>query len=182
MQLIKKYIRENYSILFQHEPNNILTAIFDHKGFSFTEEAQYHYNLIKNQPHIYVAWTNDENGYYYVGKSFQLGGRWRRQHAYHLGTLAYHLHNTIRNDDQNHLHWIECWMNRETVTNINNNIFSITLKNEVYISFIPFGIYSNQDIFTLTKTEIKRINTNIEKRLIQSFRDDNLILLNVKHN
>ena len=65
MQLIKNYVRENYSLLFHHEPNNELTAIFDNKGFSFTVEAQNHYNVIKNQPHLYVAWTNDENGYFF---------------------------------------------------------------------------------------------------------------------
>ena len=182
MQLIKNYVRENYSLLFHHEPNNELIAIFDNKGFSFTVEAQNHYNLIKNQPHLYVAWTNDENGYYYIGKSFQLGGRWKRQHAYHLGTLAHHLHDTIRYDDQNHAHWIEKWMNMESLSNIDDNLFSVTLKKEVYISFIPFSFYSNQDTLTLPKTEIRRINTNIEKQLIQSYRDDNLTLLNVQHN
>jgi hypothetical protein len=182
MQLIKNYVRENYSLLFHHEPNNELTAIFDNKGFNFTVEAQNHYNVIKNQPHLYVAWTNDENGYYYIGKSFQLGGRWKRQHAYHLGTLAHHLHDTIRYDDQNHAHWIEKWMNMESLSNIDDNLFSVTLKKEVYISFIPFGLYSNQDTLTLPKTEIRKINTNIEKQLIQSYRDDNLTLLNVQHN
>jgi len=182
MQLIKDYVRENSSILFQHTPNNVLTALFDTKGFSFTSAAQNNYNIIKNNPHLYVAWTNDENGYYYVGKSFQVGGRWKRSHAYHLGTLAHHLHNTIRYDDQNHAHWIEHWMIEETQSQIENNLFSISLKKEVYISFIPFDIYSNQDLNTLPKEEIKRINKNTERDLIQSYLDDNLTLLNVQHN
>ena len=110
MQLIKNYVKANYSLLFHHQPNNTLTAIFDEKGFSFTLAAQNYYNRIKNHPHLYVAWTNDKNGYYYVGKSYQIGGRWKRSHAYHLGTLAYHLHNIIRYDDQNHAHWIEHWI------------------------------------------------------------------------
>ena len=182
MQLIKSYAQQNYSLLFHHQPNNTLTAIFDSKGFRFTIDTQNNYNLIKNHPHIYVAWTNNENGYYYVGKSFQSGGRWKRQHAYHLGTLAHHLLDTIRYDDQNHAHWIEHWMNNETLTNIDDNLFSISLYEEVYISFIPFHIYSNQDFITLTKSEIRQINTNVERQLIQSYLDDNKILLNVQHN
>lgn len=141
MQLIKNYIQQNYSLLFHHQPNNILTAIFDTKGFRFTVDAQNNYNLIKNQPHLYVAWTNNVNGYYYIGKSFQSGGRWKRQHAYHLGTLAHHLLDTIRYADQNHAHWIEHWMDNETLENIDDNLFSIKLNEEVYISFIPFNIY-----------------------------------------
>ena len=81
MQLIKDYVKENYSLLFQHQPENTLISIFDNKGFSFTKDAQNNYNLIKNQPHLYVAWTNNEDGSHYVGKSFQPGGRWKRQHA-----------------------------------------------------------------------------------------------------
>lgn len=73
-------------------------------------------------------------------------------------------------------------MNMESLSNIDDNLFSVTLKKEVYISFIPFGLYSNQDTLTLPKTEIRKINTNIEKQLIQSYRDDNLTLLNVQHN
>jgi len=182
MQLIKDYVKENYSLLFQHQPDNTLVSIFDNKGFSFTKDAQNNYNLIKNQPHLYVAWTNNEDGGHYVGKSFQPGGRWKRQHAYHLGTLAHHLLDTIRYDDQNHAHWIEHWMNSETLANIENNLFSVNLKEEVYISFIPFSIYSNQDFNNLEKTEIRRINTNIEKQFIQSYREENIILLNVQHN
>jgi len=182
MQIIKDYVRENSSLLFQHTPNNVLTALFDTKGFSFTLATQNNYDIIKNNPHLYVAWTNDKNGYYYVGESFQPGGRWKKSHAYHLGTLAHHLHNTIRYDDQKHSHWIEHWMYEETKANIGNNLFSINLKHEVYISFIPFDIYSNQDFYTLPKEEIKRINKNTERDLIQSYLDDNLTLLNVQHN
>jgi len=182
MQLIKDYVRENSSLLFHHTPNNVLTALFDTKGFSFTLAAQNNYDIIKNSPHLYVAWTNDENGYYYVGKSFQNGGRWKRSHAYHLGTLAHHLHNTIRYDDQNHAHWIEHWMNEETQSQIENNLFSISLKKEVYISFIPFNVYSNQDILTLPMSEIRQINTNIESQLIESYIADGIQLLNVQNN
>jgi hypothetical protein len=182
MQLIKDYVKENYCLLFHHQPNNTLISIFDSKGFSFTKDAQTIYNLIKNQPHLYVAWTNNKNGNYYVGKSFQLGGRWKRQHAYHLGTLAHHLLDTTRYDDQNHAHWIEHWMNRKTQVQIENDLFSIELKEEVYISFIPFSFYSNQGFNTLEKKEIRQINTNIERQLIQSYRNENIFLLNVQLN
>lgn len=182
MQLIKNYVSQNSSLLFKHQEENNQIAIFDNKGFYFTEEAQLIYNQIKNQPHLYVAWTNNLNGHYYIGKSFQNGGRWKRQHAYHLGTLAHHLLNTIRYDDQNHAHWIENWINRETLEQIDNNVFSVNLREEIYISFIPFGIYSNQDFNTLEKTEIRQINTNIERQLIQSYREEDIILLNVQHN
>lgn len=182
MQTIKNYARDNFSLLFQHQPNNTLKSIFDNKGFYFSVDAQNIYSQIKNQPHLYVAWTNNENGNYYVGKSFQSGGRWKRQHAYHLGTLAHHLLNTIRYDDQNHAHWIENWMNIDSLENIDNNLFTVDLKEEIYISFIPFSIYSNQELNTLEKTEIRKINTNIESQLIQSYREDNIILLNVQNN
>lgn len=182
MKLIKNYVKENYSLLFQHQKDNQIEAIFDKKGFSFTAEAQNHYNAIKNKPHLYVAWTNQEKGYYYIGKSFQAGGRWKRQHAYHLGTLAHHLLDTIRYDDQNHAHWIVHWMKDKTKVEIDSNLYSIELKKEVYISFIPFVVYSNQDFNTVTKAEIRKINTNIERQLIQSYLDDNIIVLNIQHN
>jgi hypothetical protein len=182
MQLIKNYVRQNYSLLFQHYPQNTLTAIFDSKGFKFTDNAQKNYTIIKNQPHIYVAWTNHVNGYYYVGKSFQKGGRWKRQHAYHLGTLAHHLLDTIRYDDQNHAHWIKHWMDINTLSKLDENHFSIILNEEVYISFIPFCIYSANDFNILDRNAIRQINTEMERQLIQSYLGDNKILLNVQHN
>lgn len=182
MQLIKDYVRNYSSLLFNHLENNTCKAVFDNKGFSFTPETQNIYNQVKNQPHLYVAWTKNENGYYYVGKSFQKGGRWKRQHAYHLGTLAHHLLGTTRYDDQNHTHWNESWMIIDTKINIGNGLYSVELKEEVYISFIPFNFYANQDCNTLLTRGIRQINTNIEKQLIQSYRDSGLTLLNVQHN
>jgi hypothetical protein len=115
---IKKILNSNSEILFKHKQEDVLAAIFDSKGFYLSQSAAIKYNIIKNEPHIYVAWTKDESGFYYVGKSFQKGGRWKRQHAYHLGTLAYHLNNSIRHDDQNHLHWIEKCMNTNKINKI----------------------------------------------------------------
>ena len=168
-------------MLFRHQLNDSLFPIFDNKGFSFTQETKNIYDRIKDQPHLYVAWTRNVNGYYYIGKSFQNGGRWKRQHAYHLGTLAYHLLGSINNYDQNHSHWIQHWTIVDSIKNIHENKFSIKLRKEVYISFIPFNIYANQNFETLQKSEIRQINAHFEKLLIQSYNDDNLILLNVQH-
>jgi hypothetical protein len=167
-------------LLFRHLPNNTLASIFDNKGFSFTTETQDNYNRIKNEPHLYVAWTN--NGNYYIGKSFQIGGRWKRQHAYHLGTLAYHLLDSVRYDDQNHAHWIEHWMDKNTKSIIGDNLYTVNLREEVYISFIPFRLYSKVDFNNLDNKEIRLININIEKQLIQSYREESIILLNIQHN
>lgn len=182
MQIIKNYVSENSVLLFKHEANNQRIALFDSKGFHFTEEAQILYNQIKNQPHLYVAWTNNHQGNFYVGKSFQNGGRWKRQHAYHLGTLAFHLLNTIRYDDQNHSHWIERWMNTNTMNNIAEGLFSVELKDPVYISFIPFHIYSNEIFNNLNKYEIQKTNKHVETLLIESFIADNIQLLNIQKN
>lgn len=182
MQIIKNYILENSTLLFKHQPHSNQIAIFDSKGFYFAEVAQTIYDQIKHQPHLYVAWTENLEGNYYIGKSFQNGGRWKRQHAYHLGTLAHHFLNTIRYDDQNHAHWIEHWMNSHSMNVVDLNTYSVELKQPVYICFIPFELYSNQSYVSLQKTEIRKINTTIEKQLIQSFRNDNRNLLNVQHN
>ncbi len=178
MQIIEEFITTNCDLLFRHSQEDHLVAIFDSKGFVFTQEAQTNYNKIKSQPHMYVAWS--ENGYYYIGKSFQNGGRWKRQHAYHLGTLAHHLLNTIRYDDQNHNHWIDAWMERSSFKKINDSFFSIRLKSPVYISFIPFNIYDNRDFNALGKTEVKEINKAFEKKLIEFFQKSKAKLLNVQ--
>lgn len=182
MQLIKEFVKKKGSLLFQHQESNACISIFDRRGFKFPTETQIIYNLIKHQPHLYVAWTNNKNGYYYVGKSFQNGGRWKRQHAYHLGTIAHHLLNTISIYDQNHAHWIEHWMNSKTMKIVDEDFFSIELKEQVYISFIPFANYSIKDFNSLEKKEIRQINSNAEKKLILSYRKDRIILLNVQHN
>lgn len=182
MHLVKNYVRENSTLLFKSLQNNNRTVLFDNKGFFLTKETQASYDQIKNQPHLYVAWTTNQNGYYYIGKSYQNGGRWKRQHAYHLGTLAHHFLNTIKKYDQNHAHWIENWMNSNTMANINENLYSAELKNTVYISFIPFTIYANQNFNQLDRKAIKQINSIKERQLIQSYRNENKILLNIQHN
>ena len=76
---IKDYVQNNYSILFKTSKTESLEAVFDNRGFWFEDSTQLIYNRIKSKPHIYVAFT--KSGFYYIGKSNQQGGRWKRQHA-----------------------------------------------------------------------------------------------------
>lgn len=180
MEAIRQFIESNSTLLFDHISSDELQVIFDEKGFFFTEETQGIYNRIKSIPHIYVAYSECKEGYFYVGKSFQQGGRWKRQHAYHLGTLAYHLLNTIRYDDQNHKHWIDKWMDQSTFQILNNNYHLISLRYRVKIAFIPFVKYAHLNHLELSKEEIRKINTQTERILINSYNNDNLVMLNVK--
>jgi len=182
MKAVLDYIKNNSTLLFKHISKNSLKATFDSKGFWLSEESQIVYNKIKNQPHIYVAWTLQDEGYYYVGKSFQNGGRWKREHAYHLGTLAYHLLDKIRIDDQNHSHWIDAWMDRNTITIIDNHNYSINLKERVYICFIPLEKYSELDYKILSPKIIKAINHDNENKLIKYYQNKGITLLNVQNN
>lgn len=174
---IKLYVEKNSVPLFKTILNNSLSAVFDERGFFFSNAAQAKYDIIKPEPHLYIAFVKDTKGTTYIGKSFQNGGRWRRSHAYHLGTLGHHLNNTIRYDDHNHSHWIEAWMNlNSTRRNVINN--TIDLKSEVLVVFIPFEIYSDRNPQHLTKEEIKSVNHNVESQLIRDFSNRNIGLLN----
>ena len=180
MNVLKNYVTNNSKTLFRS--NKIITnAVFDNSGFFFSDSAQLEYNLIKDLPHLYVAWTDGENGFIYIGKSFQPGGRWKRHHAYHLGTLAYHLLGTINNYDQNHQHWIDNWMDINTL-NLGNNIHHIQLFKEVKICFIPFKFYSKENHLSLNKTQIRAVNKKTEEELIKSYLLDGYVLLNNQHN
>ncbi len=181
MQSLKKYVRENSTLLFKQSDENEGDILFDSKGFFFSNAAQNMYDLIKNQPHIYVAWSSNDIGNYYIGKSFQKGGRWKRSHAYHLGTLAHHLLDTINKYDQNHAHWIEKWMDISSLKLMDSEHHLIKLYNPIYICFIPFSQYSNLNFNLLTAVDVKSINTQIEKQLIQSYLDDNINLLNIQN-
>ena len=179
---IKDYVQNNYSILFKTSKTESLEAVFDNRGFWFDDSTKLIYDGIKSQPHLYVAFT--KSGFYYIGKSNQQGGRWKRQHAYHLGTLAYHLLDTIRYDDQNHLHWIEAWMDIDSLV-LNNLFNAINLKETVYISFIPFSLYSNLSSFNSKKSlppkeTIFQFNKKIEASLISSYLNDGKTLLNIQ--
>jgi len=184
IDILREYIKKNATILFKTDEKNNLEAIFDEKGFWFHPITQSVYDRIKNLPHLYVAFT--ENGNYYVGLSNQQGGRWKRQHAYHLGTLAYHLLGTIRYDDQNHLHWIDAWMDI-TLLKKNKKLNTIALKETVYISFIPFELYSGFNNYHQggdlpTKGIVRLINKEVESALIKSYGLDGYKLFNVQKN
>ena len=174
---IKLYLSKKSCPLFKTLSNNHLTAIFDDKGFVLSNDAQAQYDTIKHEPHLYIAFIHDTFGTTYIGKSNQKGGRWKRSHAYHLGTLAHHLNNSIRYDDQNHSHWIDAWMDITEITR--NSIFnSIALKSEVMVVFIPFEIYSGIESSFLTKEEIKSMNHRVEAQLIRDYSIRNVGLLN----
>jgi len=180
MDIIKNYVRNNSQTLFKNV-DTINNVVFDNRGFYFSKEAQIVYNQIKDLPHLYVAWTDSEDGFIYVGISNQEGGRWKRYHAYHLGTLAHHLLGTTNNYDQNHQHWIDKWMNIYTL-NLGNNTHQIELFREVKICFIPFKIFSSENYLLLSSKQIKVINDKTEKDLINSYLLDGFELLNIKHN
>lgn len=180
MKNVKKYVKNNSQTLFK-SVDTINNIVFDNRGFLFSDKAQSKYNKICDLPHIYVAWVDGKDGFFYIGESFQKGGRWRRSHAYHLGTLAYHLLNTMKSYDQNHQHWIDSWMKTETL-NLGSNEHFIQLIKEVKICFIPFEIYSEMELSKLDSTEIREINKKIETTLIQSYLNDGFKLLNVQNN
>ena len=184
MHSLLQFIESNFYLLFDHSTGDAQTAMFDSKGFRFSPAAARAYDKIKSQPHLYVAWNESKEGHYYIGKSFQQGGRWKRTHAYHLGTLAYHLLETTRYDDQNHQHWIDAWMVRETLNNRGNGNYSIQLQEVVRITFIPFHIYHDQDYNRMSKKEIRNINTMAEFDLINHFKSltPPVRLLNVQNN
>ena len=141
MEQIKEYITKNNFSLFKTDSNDKLSAQFDSRGFHFSQDASTFYSTIKNDPHLYVAFGNNS---FYIGKSFQSGGRWKRSQYYHLGILAHEILKTCKTDDQYHGHWVDAWMYRETFT-IESDVYSIALKQDVRISFIPFSLYSNKD-------------------------------------
>jgi len=172
-----EYIRQHRLPLFKADDGNPLLVLFDERGFRFSDQAELAYRLLKNQPHLYVAHTTS-NSAWYVGKSFQPGGRWKRQHAYHLGTLAYHLLGTTRYDDQNHDHWIDAWMNRETLV-LDHNRKCIGLTREIFITFIPFHVYAGEEFTRLAKEQVIKLNAQSEKALIDGLRERGVTLLNV---
>lgn len=152
--------------LFLTLEEDSLVALFDDKGFFLSEETQEVYNNIKSKPHIYVA-RFESNDMLYIGISNQQGGRWKRQHAYHLGGLAYQILGTTRYDDQNHSSWVRSWF--EKFQNIcHGSKYHIRMKQRVIISFyVPD--------FPVTRDELKRA----ESRLISIAKSKRLRVLNI---
>lgn len=119
--------------LFRTAPDDPLLAVFDAKGFFLSKEAQRVYDQIKSLPHIYVARLESENAYYF-GISKQSGGRWKRQHAYHLGGLAHEILGTKRYDDQDHSTWVAAWFEPFDGARRGSN-HVIPMKEKVVVSF-----------------------------------------------
>ena len=57
-----QFVNNNSNLLFKHIGKNTLNAIFDNRGFKFEDAAQIAYDKVKNQPHLYVAWTKQSSG------------------------------------------------------------------------------------------------------------------------
>lgn len=179
---VRSYVESNSFQLFKDFENTSSFVIFDLKGFWMSEKAEIEFNKIKNLPHIYIVHTDDNSGYY-IGISNQKGGRWKRSNAYHLRDLACDILGLKPNQgNQNHVHWIENWFEKDSLKKINNTNYIIKLKKKVNISFIPFYYYSNLNFDSLSKPEIKKINSIKEEELITHFKNQSISLLNVHHN
>lgn len=173
---ILDYLLENANKLFKTSETNV--AVFDRRGFYLSDETATIYNPLKNKPHLYLAFGNN---YYYAGKSNQVGGRWKRGHAYHLGELTHEILNTKNSYDHNHSHWIVAWMRSETLQN-NQDQFSIQLRDNIQIAFITFDLYAPElNETNLTKENIKKINTIKERELIDECKLRNFNLLNIQN-
>ncbi len=149
--------------LFKTRAEDPLKAIFDDKGFYLSAEAEEIYGKIKSEPHLYTARAESRN-YLYLGISNQPGGRWKRSHAYHLGTLSYQLLGNTRYDDQNHAHWIEAWFENDSIENVlSESLFSIRMKERILISFYApeFPVIKKD----LERTESKLISIALTKGL-----------------
>jgi hypothetical protein len=120
--------------LFRTAPDDPLLAVFDGKGFFVSDEAHPVFDAIKSLPHIYAARLESENAYYF-GVSNQSGGRWKRQHAYHLGGLAYEILGTKRYDDQDHSRWVAAWFTPFAGTRRGSQ-YVIPMKEKVVVSFL----------------------------------------------
>ena len=149
-------------------------AIFDDKGFFLSNQAEEIYKKIKDKPHIYIAYGND---WYYVGKSNQKGGRWKRAHYYHLGGLAHEINNSIRSDEQRHHHWVDAWMDKNEILKI-DNLKKIRLHSRVYIKFLEFNEYAD----VIDGINVRELNTRKEKEIINILRKQNCKLLNIQNN
>ena len=175
MKEIISFVKINSKPLFKTSPVDKLLASFDDKGFWFSDEAQSDYNKIKNDPHLYVAFGN---GCYYVGKSFQPGGRWKRSSAYHLGTLVHELIGSDKKDHK-HGHWNESWMDLESKL-LSDEGHTIKLLSDIRIAFVPFKLYGGGiDYKVMKKDEVRLINEMKETELIAFYREvDGVKLLN----
>jgi hypothetical protein len=175
MKEIINFVYNSSKPLFKTSPVDKLLASFDDKGFWFSDEAQSDYKKIKDEPHLYVAYGN---GWYYIGKSFQPGGRWKRSSAYHLGTLVHVLIGSNKKDHK-HGHWNNAWMDLDS-THLSNEGHTIMLLADIRIAFVPYILYGGGiDYKVIKKDEVRLINDMKETELIAFYREvDGVKLLN----
>jgi hypothetical protein len=150
--------------LFKTDPTNPLVAVFDAKGFFLSAEAEKVYNQkldkdgrkirLKNLPHIYTARTATGNNFYF-GISKQCGGRWKRAHAYHLGTLAYQMLGTTRYDDQDHSGWLALWFELGSFQSTTGG-YTVRMKEQLVFSF--FMLHAKTKRTELKQAESLLIN------------------------
>lgn len=142
-------------------------AVFNNGGFYFSDLANHEYQPISDLPHIYIVYRKTHEGWY-VGKSNQQGGRWKRSNYYHLRMLS----NPILGIDMNlphHQNWAATWFGENPHTAIEENHFQIQKLEEIFIAFFPFenkGNYVNE----------------IEGPIINDLIGRGILLLNNHHN
>jgi hypothetical protein len=161
--------------LFRTLENDPLVAVFDDKGFFLSDEAKEEYQKMEAEyhttHHIYTARFKSNDDAIYFGKSRQKYGRWKPQHAYHLGGLAYEILCIKRYDDQNHSHWVKSWFEKENFQpkKDDDSMYHIRMRQNVVISvYVPEP--------EAPDPELKAA----EGRLIQLARSKGLSVLNKK--
>jgi hypothetical protein len=180
MRELINFIHANSHLCFR---TNAEAVLFDHSGFNLSDAASEAYDQIKHQPHLYVIHRPSETGCY-IGKSFQPGGRMRRNRYYHLGGLAKSILGDECAGGQNHNHWIASWTeDRPILQMTDDGQYAIRLAEPVYVSFVPFRLYGPHVGWQgLARPVIKEINRAAEIALIGTFRLHGWQLLNIHHN
>lgn len=179
LEYILPYIETNKVKLFKTDPINSDLAIFDNKGFKLSDQADSILNELDpltnerfySLPHLYIAFMEeklDEPNHIYVGKSCPPNAILQRAYNYPNGTLVYNLTKSIRPDDLNHVHWLDAWMEMESLKR--GEINTIKQKSPIYICFIPFQVYAALDFRILSDNQIRAFNRDRELVLIQYFK------------
>lgn len=104
-------------------------AIFENSKLSLSEEAK---KLTKIVPQVYIARLESENAYY-IGKSDQPGGRWKRGEDHHLGKLARAILSFPK--ECKYSNWVRNWF-KFSDYDCWKNCNKIPLKEKVIITFL----------------------------------------------
>ena len=75
-------------------------------------------------------------------------------------------------------HWIECWMNNHTLT-LSSEVNSIALRQQIFITFLPFRTYTGKEFNELIRKEVIVLNHQFEQALIGALSSKGILLLNV---